>query len=389
MKSSESKKSESLEFKAMNDYRNALQDANQIQDLGISFQEESKPVTRLEHFQSRVVALVTLFHPTADCVKNVVRFAEQCDFVICCDNSDEDNGEVFKDIPKCQYIANRRNLGLSVAFNAVLSSKVFDWREEDFVIFFDQDACINSGHIQKLVGIYLALTRSGLSIGALGPCVFNRCANRMSMPRVRYPVDENTFYVDALITSSMLTTFGKLKSVGFWNEDIFLDYADFDLCFRMRALGLPSLMTRAVLLNHASGSGEKSCFGLRVIDENPLRAFYQVRDVLRLVAAPETPKRIRLLLGFVRKCLLQLLLLNKRSERFRYMFRGLVDYLQKGKGAYVLEPRIELQSEGLEKAIKLDGEGRNALKDKENNSLGGAKLTCSNDCADATFEEVA
>lgn len=280
----------------------------------------------------RVIALVTLFHPKQDHALHIAEYARQCDLVFLCDNSGTDSSSLFSDIKNCLHIRNPDNLGLSRAFNIALSPKCFAWQDEDYVLFFDQDSEIAPNHVRSLIDEYKKIVTTGVAVGALGPVFFNSSTGRTDIPRLREVITPETFSCDALITSSMLTTYSNLKRVSFWNEGIFLDYADWDLCWRLRSSGLSILMTNAVVLRHASGIGEQHVCGLRVLDEIPVRRYYQVRDLLKLLQKFYMPRRWRHALGFVKKLVLQTILLDRRSLRLYYTYLGVRDFFQRING---------------------------------------------------------
>ena len=280
----------------------------------------------------RVIALVTLFHPTQDHARHIAEYARQCDMVFLCDNSGTDNRALFIGIGNCRYIQNADNFGLSRAFNIALSPKTFSWQLDDFVLFFDQDSWILPGHVEKLVDEYQKLVVSGIALGALGPIFLNDSTGRVDIPRLWTCMTSEAFSSDALITSSMLTTYANLRRVSFWNEDIFLDYADWDLCWRLRSVGLKILMTNVTVLQHVSGIGEVHFGSLRVLDEAPVRRYYQVRDFLKLLRKTYMPRRWRHAISFIKKLILQTFLLDKRWERSLYTYRGFVDFLSRSHG---------------------------------------------------------
>lgn len=282
----------------------------------------------------RVIALVTLFHPKKAHAFHIAEYARQCDFVLLCDNSGADNSALFSGIRNSRYIRNSDNFGLSKAFNIALLKKSFAWQDEDGVLFFDQDSQIAPDHVRKLVGEYRKLVASGVAVGALGPVFLNGSTGRIDIPRLRMNIASEVFSCDSLITSSMLTTYAVLKRVSFWNEDIFLDYADWDLCWRLRASGLMILMTNVVVLHHHSGIGEAHYVGLHVLDETPIRRYYQVRDFLKLLRKPYMPRRARHALGFIKKLVLQTILLDKCLLRLRYTYQGIRDYFRQINGKF-------------------------------------------------------
>lgn len=142
------------------------------------------------------------------------------------------------------------------------------------------------------------------------------------------------FAVSSIITSSMLTTYGILRKAGFWNERIFLDLADWDMCFRMQRCGLETCMTDDVTLHHSVGAGERRFGPLRLRVGAPFREYYQIRDGLRLLFARYTPAkyRIRFLANLFIRSPLHILLLDNGGQRMKYIAMGVRDFFRKKTG---------------------------------------------------------
>ena len=292
-------------------------------------------------------ALITVYNPTADVSDNIRTIAAQVDAVHICDNSAYDNGSLFQNIPgNICYTRFGENLGLSCAFNRVLKAPDIHWQPDDYVCFFDQDSAIVPGHMDALRAVYEDLLGNGHKVGCLGPAFFNTSSGRVEMPKQKTEILPDTFAVSSVITSSMLCRYGELEAVGFWNEDIFLDMADWDLCWRLLAEGKLCCMTGAVVFRHSVGSGERKIGPLRLRVGQPFREYYQIRDCLHLFRKPYTPLKYRirfLAMVFVRSPL-HLLFLDNRKARASYIGKGIADYFRKKRGALELSGKAQADS---------------------------------------------
>ena len=70
--------------------------------------------------------------------------------MILCDNSQESHETVFQNEKNIIYITKNENLGLGAAFNVALKNDTYGWKDDDLIIFFDQDSQIGEGYIQAL-----------------------------------------------------------------------------------------------------------------------------------------------------------------------------------------------------------------------------------------------
>ena len=293
-------------------------------------------------------ALITVYHPSENVINNVAAISKQADIVYICDNSSESNSDIFKpgDFDnKTEYLFFGENLGLSGAFNRVLKNKDVNWLDEDYVFFFDQDTFIGPSHIENMIKEYERLIEKGIDLGCLGPTFFNTSNNIVEKPRFKKDIDEDTWEVKGVITSSMLSTYKNLKTAGFWNDNVFLDLADWELCWRLIEKGLKCVMTSKVVFRHSIGIGEKRVGAIHLRVGHPFREYYQMRECLYLLFKKYTPMRYRirfLAMLFIRNPL-HLIFLEGRKTRFKYISKGIKDYFKKVKGP--LDPEFIIKNQ--------------------------------------------
>ena len=109
----------------------------------------------------RVFALVTVYFPSSNHIENIKLLSKQVEQVYICDNSKKNNEKLFFNISNSVYVYNEGNKGLSAAFNKLLKSKLGEWKEEDKIIFFDQDSKIGPHHIENLCEKFSELEKKG------------------------------------------------------------------------------------------------------------------------------------------------------------------------------------------------------------------------------------
>ena len=153
---------------------------------------------------------------------------------------------------------------------------------------------------------------------------------------MRKMVNSDSYITKSIITSSMLTTYGNLEKVGFWNEKVFLDMADWDLCWRMMNRGMACCMTNKVVLQHSLGLGEKRILFLRIKIGAAIREYYQTRDCLYLLKEEYVPLKykIRFVMMITIRPIEHLLFLSDKRKRALYIYRGFKDYINKDIGEY-------------------------------------------------------
>ncbi len=276
---------------------------------------------------SKLIAIITLYYPSENNIENIDLIAKNADAVIVCDNSSMDNSKkIFNS--KVRYMGNFKNCGLSAAFNNALKEKSINWNDDDLVIFFDQDSKIVENHIDKLISEYNKLISMGYKVGCIGPVYYDESSERCCIPKIKKNITNSLMAVSSIITSSMLCRYGDLKNIGFWNEEIFLDMADWDICWRFLQNGYLCCMTTDVCLLHKLGEGQKKIGPIKLKIAKPFREYYQTRDCLKLLQKSYTPLKykLRFILMITVRPVLHLLFLDHRKDRAHYIFKGFKDF---------------------------------------------------------------
>ncbi len=283
----------------------------------------------------RINAIVTVYYPTSQTVVNITKIASQADRIFICDNSPEENRELFVGIANAFYVFFNENLGISGAMNKVLKDSSYQWNQEDYIIFFDQDSVIGEKHIKRLADEFESLLQHGFNVGCLGPVFFNNSNMRKEIPKIKKKISDVSMKVGSIMTSSMLCRYKDIEEIGFWNEKVFLDLADWDICWRLQEKNKVCVMTSAVVLNHTIGRGEKKIGPIHLRVGQPSREYYQTRDCLYLLHKKYTPLKykVRFLSMVTIRPVLHMLFLDDKKERIYYVKKGIEDYRRRIKGA--------------------------------------------------------
>lgn len=244
----------------------------------------------------RIVALVTLYYPGERCVENIGLIASQAWLVVLADNTPgTDNSDMFSEMQNVRYVANGKNLGLSVAFNRCLSMN--ECRESDFLVFFDQDSRIEDKQLETLVRDFRMLERTH-KVGSLGPMFFEENSGKVCGTwDGSSNAEGGCLPVPATITSSLMMRYETLKDAGFWNEHMFLDYADLELGWRLGYMGYENFVSGNVVMWHRLGEGVRRLYNplkkkwLIVVCHNSVRLYYQNREIMKLLRSSVVDKK--------------------------------------------------------------------------------------------------
>lgn len=273
----------------------------------------------------KTISLVSLYFPDENVKKNISHLLRFVDNVVLLDNTPgSDNSGLFAGLEKTEYIAYKENLGLSEAFNRYLKSL----KENSYIIFFDQDSFCPENLIEQLKKDYLFCCKRLGRKGIIGPAYFEKNANQLMIPRQKKEISDGVYQVKSIITSGMFTELEVLQKIGFWNEEIFLDMADWDLCWRVLKNNFFCCLTRNVVLSHRLGKGVHKILNIKISEGASFRIYYQIRDCLYLLKKDYVPLKFKL--KFIAmlsiRPILHLLVFSDKKSRIHYFLKGIKDY---------------------------------------------------------------
>ncbi len=221
----------------------------------------------------KVLAGIVLYNPDTDRLRNNIdAIKKQVDCILIIDNGSTDFSqkmlnEIYEDII---FIYNKENKGIAYALNQICGyaySQGFDW-----VITLDQDSVAT----ESMVDVYKNIVND--SIGILGCWIHDR----------GYQIDESwgieheTFETDWVITSASFTNVKAWKDCGGFDNNMFIEWVDWDICESMRKAGYKIMKTYKTKLIHELGHNTKLVkvrhHIMQVMNHKPIRYYYSVRN---------------------------------------------------------------------------------------------------------------
>lgn len=224
------------------------------------------------------------------------------------------------------YHHSPNNDGLAVALNHCIEKAIDDG--ETVCVYFDQDSEIDTELIDNLLTSFNGLDTS--SAFALGPQPVSPEGDNYEVHLVDKNSSENIVEATEIITSGMTFNLRMAKEIGLFDEKLFLDLVDFEICWRAREKGLKVFVDRKIPMNHQVGNGSFKLFGRVFPLSSPLRNYYQMRNLVYISLKGERRSKIRVIYFLSRRIinfLLNLIFADNRWSRFKYNLMGLRDAL--------------------------------------------------------------
>lgn len=208
----------------------------------------------------------------------------------------------FKELNDNKGIGYAQNIGLQFFSN------------KEFIFFLDQDSYIEKNKFCKLVVDFKHILLKDKNAVMIGPAL--EIAGQSLNSNV-----SGVERVDKLISSGSLITSEALKTVGFMKENYFIDFIDYEWCWRALRYGKHVYQDNNIIMKHQTdGVPRKNGHTIDPI----FRLYYIFRNSTYILLHEKIPLRIKIKL-FPRifgKLLFQLSLENKR-ERLRTCTKGI------------------------------------------------------------------
>jgi rhamnosyltransferase len=236
--------------------------------------------------QREVCGVVSAFNPGPENVANVswlLRFVEHV--VVVDDGSPGDVSEALADMEKAGAVIVRlgTNSGIARALNVGVKEAISRW-DPEWIVTMDQDSRFTGDYVTSA----LATARSSRQPETVA-MVCAESHNHIPLPTWGSQDEPQIF--DPMTSGTLVRT-ETFRSVGFFDEDFFIDCVDSEFNARLREHGLRALVGRGCNLEHSLGDsrpmkllGWHARIGakkLYVYDHAPFRVYYITRNSLVL-----------------------------------------------------------------------------------------------------------
>ena len=226
-----------------------------------------------------ICAGIVLFNPEIERLKdNINHIEKQVKLLIVVDNGSKNINDIrslLNNYNNIQLIENKKNLGIAKALNKILyiaGIYSFDW-----VLTLDQDSVADKNLIQQYA--YFINNTKEKNIGCLTCNISDR---NFSIDLPCYGFKE----IDYCITSGSLMHLKNTLSVGGFDEKMFIDKVDTDICINLIKHGYKIIRIDFNGLLHEIGHAKQINLGFRkweLYNHGSFRRYYMCRNAIYLL----------------------------------------------------------------------------------------------------------
>lgn len=231
--------------------------------------------------KDKICAIIVTYNCGKEFLKTVESVKHQVDTVVIVDNGSNSNTiSILNELNKEQNIKVifcSENIGIAAALNKGVQYSIdnsYDW-----VLTMDHDSNLKQDMVEKLLNAYYGLDESeqNLVVSLLPKYV------EMALDIDKQLKDNSALikYVDEGITSGNLVKVKAFKKIGLFDEKLFIDFVDFDFCYRLREKGFKIIEVANAILFHRIGDMEEVRFFHKMVktsNHSALRKYYITRN---------------------------------------------------------------------------------------------------------------
>jgi len=229
-----------------------------------------------------VCALIVTWNPDRNDLQNSLQtLVTQVQEIIIVDNGSlpEHLGalkEIISAFPHVTLLEHSKNRGLAAGLNTGVNyamEKGYAW-----ILILDHDSVAESSMVHTMLSAYHALPKGEQShIGIVAP-------NFTTLKGLVYPAVHHIL-VPTTITSGQLIKTELFKTIGFFEEKLFIEGIDHDFCFKALAQGMKTLLVPDAILHQKIGNPALGSFlGKKFVIAHhaPSRYYYLYRNSVYL-----------------------------------------------------------------------------------------------------------
>jgi rhamnosyltransferase len=275
--------------------------------------------------------VVVLYRPPSDAAANIAISAAQVDHVFAIDNTETSDPallEALEAIPNLTYAPLGDNLGIAAALNAGVE------RARDsghtWALTMDQDSTPEADMVAELASC-AGTCDIGLPVGIVAP-MYIHAGKWEKKPR------EGCEPLFTVMTSGNLLSVDAWEKAGRFDEALFIDQVDHDLCLRMHRSGYAIVRMYSARLLHRLGAIVRHTFPVPnyVTHHSAIRRYYITRNRFEVSRRfPDFPEFRKREMRLTRKELVKIVLYEEdKREKLLMSWRGYRDYRRGVLGRY-------------------------------------------------------
>lgn len=267
----------------------------------------------------KVLAGIVLFNPDIERLQqNINAIKGQVDKLILVDNGSTDTQyKKLLDISDVEYVGNDSNKGIAFALNQILQY-AYD-NDYSWALTLDQDSVV----AQNLMSVYSGIAKKD-EVGIV--CCKTIDRNFTELHQNEIEPDREVRYC---ITSASLTNVEAWKKTGGFDESMFIDWVDWDICIALRHHGYKIIKTDRTHILHELGTNTRikrvGKYQFLILNRSSFRYYYVSRNWIYLGRKWKEENLTVKLLQVIKMLLIAMVYESNKWENLKAFVKGTLD----------------------------------------------------------------
>lgn len=260
-----------------------------------------------------VAAGIVLYNPDQKRLdQNIESILPQVDKLILIENGSTEFDYLNQfESDKFIKIVNKENKGIAFALNQIL---IFCYQNGiDWVLTLDQDSIAS----KNIIDVYRTKIDS---------CVGIVCCDTVDRNFTERNVEKSNNTINYCITSGSFTNVKACVEVGGFDNSMFIDWVDWDICIALRKAGYKIIKTSETNILHELGDNSSVKYigkhALYVLNRSPFRYYYVFRNRVYLARKYDEMSISHAILINIKECVSMFIFESNRLKNLRAMVKG-------------------------------------------------------------------
>jgi len=193
--------------------------------------------------------------------------------------------ELFDDFNNIEVISLGENKGIAYAQNHGIKKSLYC--QAKFILLSDQDTIYPENFVQKILPAFVAKNNP---VAAIAPLFHDAVGNKKNdvfilLSKFGYSIifpDKGHYEINHAIASGLILNSEYLFDIGLMNTDLFIDWVDFEWCWRAISKGYCIIGNANVVIKHNLGDAQVHVAEKSMTVRSSLRHYYIVRNAFYL-----------------------------------------------------------------------------------------------------------
>lgn len=276
-----------------------------------------------------VCAIIITYNCSAKIIEVIDSVVNQVDSIIIVDNGSNQKClsilEELEKVDSIKIIYNKFNYGIAKALNIGIKYALENGYE--WVLTLDHDSVCEKSMISKMFKCFTVSKCDISEVGIICPRVYD-INKGMYIDKVKENDEKKDYYFTTdCIQSGSLYNINIFRSLGYFNEELFIYHVDFDFCEKIIKNGYKIIKCNSVKIFHEEGAKiQKKLLGMTVFYNNysSNAVYYITRNTIYMAKKYNLKYLKRILKDFIFIIIFD----NNRKELLKYWVRGVRDGLK-------------------------------------------------------------